>query len=251
MAHGLPLPAIHVAPVERLAERFAGWCADWAGEADRRRGRFSLAIPGGSVAASFLPMIARAPLPWKSVHVFWVDERVAPLESGDSNAGSAFRLLDASGGQPPATWHPMYDGAEDPERAARGQARSMEALLGRPPTLDVVLLGVGEDGHVCSLFPGHPAADAEEWVVVVDGAPKPPPARLTLTYPVLRAADRVVVAAMGSAKAPIIGEAMRELPTSSLPVARAIRDARTALVLLDPAAAERLGAVGSSATFDR
>jgi 6-phosphogluconolactonase len=102
-----------------------------------------------------------------------------------------------------------------------------------------VLLGVGPDGHVCSLFPGHPLLDEQHrFVAAILDSPKPPPRRLTLTLPALAAARLLVVAAFGEATAAVMREALED-PKSGLPVALALRGAKQALVLLDAAAAGR------------
>ena len=107
--------------------------------------------------------------------------------------------------------------------------------LGLPPRLDIALLGVGTDGHVCSLFPGHALLDEEQqWVGVETAAPKPPTRRLTLTLPTLAAAELIVVAAFGTSKHDAVRSALRD-PESTLPLARALRRARRSLVLLDQA----------------
>ncbi len=116
----------------------------------------------------------------------------------------------------------------------------MARILGAPPRLDLALLGVGPDGHVCSLFPGHPLLlEESRSVAVVDDSPKPPPRRLTLTLPVLAAAELVVVAALGRGKAEVVREAVEE-SASALPVARVARRARRCVFLVDAEAASRL-----------
>jgi 6-phosphogluconolactonase len=100
-----------------------------------------------------------------------------------------------------------------------------------------MLLGVGDDGHVCSLFPNHPLlAEERRWVAAVTDSPKPPSSRLTLTLPALGAARVIVLAAFGESKASAVRAALWD-PDSSLPMAVAIRRSQHALILLDPAAA--------------
>jgi len=138
----------------------------------------------------------------------------------------------------------MYGELPELEQAARRASDELKSVAGDPPRLDLALVGVGEDGHVASIFPGLPAdlsaearsakVDARapvDPVVAVHDAPKPPPRRLTMTLPVLADAGIVVVAAFGAAKA----EAMRDAIGASVrtPVARLLRDARSSLVLLD------------------
>ncbi len=204
------------------------------------RGCFTLAAPGGSVAESFLPpLAAAAAIDWPRVHVFWGDERAVSPDSPESNYGLA-RSLGFLDRVDPAKVHRMPADAPDLERAAGRYAEELATVLGTPPALDVALLGVGPDGHVCSLFPGHLLLGEERrWVAAVRDSPKPPPKRLTLTLPALRASELVVVAAVGEAKAAAIRDAVVN-PASKLPVALATRGVRRALFLLDDAAASRL-----------
>jgi 6-phosphogluconolactonase len=134
----------------------------------------------------------------------------------------------------------MPANAEDLHAAAGAYAEEMHRVLGDPPRLDVALLGVGPDGHVCSLFPGHPLLrEQRRLVAAIEDSPKPPPRRLTLTLPALTSVDLVVVAALGDAKAAPVCEALDD-PESPLPVALVVRRARRVLWLLDEPAARLL-----------
>lgn len=125
------------------------------------------------------------------------------------------------------------------EAAARAYEAELVRVLGNPPRFDIVLLGVGPDGHVCSLFPGHAALlEVSQRVLPIADSPKPPPRRLTLTLPALADAD-IYIAAFGAAKADVIREALAT-PASPLPVARAARAGRSAVFLLDDEAARGL-----------
>jgi 6-phosphogluconolactonase len=211
-------------------------------EAEARRalgksGEFAVALPGGSVGTSYFPSLARAAVDWTRTDFFWADERAVPAENPESNFGLARRLWLDPARVPVTRIHRM--GAEDPDldAAAAAYADEMVALLGTPPRLDLALLGVGPDGHVCSLFAGHPVlAEQIRWVAAVHDSPKPPPRRLTLTLPALAAARLVIVVAMGESKAPVVREAVSD-PTSRLPLALALRGAARALLLVDVAAA--------------
>jgi 6-phosphogluconolactonase len=124
--------------------------------------------------------------------------------------------------------------------AAVAYAAELDRVLGRVGRFDFVLLGVGADGHVASLFPGHPALlETKRSVVAIDDAPEPPARRLTLTLPVLASAARVVVAAFGESKASVLGEVLTR-EDSPLPVARVLRQAERPLLVADRAAASRI-----------
>jgi len=208
---------------------------------ERARGseHFSLALPGGSAVAVCCPPLKRAVVEWRRVHLFWVDERAVPPNHSESNYALSHELfLD---GLPinPTHIHRMRAEKADLEDAAHEYETDLRHTLGEPPCLDMTLLGVGPDGHVCSLFPGHPALDeTTRLVMAVDDSPKPPSRRLTLTLPALKHTF-AVVAAFGESKAAAIQEAIND-PASRLPVALAIRQAREVLFLLDEAAARGL-----------
>ena len=217
---------VFIGTLEESRRRFAGI-------AETARGPLRIAIPGGSAASSLLPALASAPLDWPHVEVFWVDERDVPADDPDSNARIAREI-----------WLRRVPITPDAVHELRGDPAAYERLLiercGRPPRLDLVLLGVGEDGHVASLFPGHALLDERErYVAALDDAPKPPPRRLTLTLPALAGARRLVVYASGDGKAAAVREAIEDA-RSGLPLARALRAVGDATILLDRGAASRL-----------
>ncbi len=166
---------------------------------DRERGAPRLAIPGGSALAALAA--ARDRLDdlgtcWEHVRLTWVDERCVPEASAESNRGAAARegLLDDPA---PADVLPLFLDGEDGGRAV---ARVEAELAARfEAGLDVLLLGMGEDGHVASLFPGAPPPAAAR-VAHVTASPKPPPERITLTRPVLATARHAVLLATGLSK---------------------------------------------------
>ena len=230
-------PEIIVDDPASLAEVLVGRVETLASEAFTERGRFSFALPGGSVATAFLPRLARARVDWPRADFFWGDERAVPPEHPDSNYGLAWSLWLEDAALPPARVHRMPADHADKGAAAGAYESVLVKHAGSPPALDVALLGVGPDGHVCSLFPGHRLLQEEtRFVAPIGDSPKPPPERLTLTLPALAGARLLVVAAIGAAKAEVMREALED-PASRLPVALALRRASKALVLLDPAAA--------------
>lgn len=234
-------PAVVVASIPALTERWATHGAAAARAAQGARGRFALAVPGGSVAERFLPAMVAEDIDWSLVDVLFCDERCVPPQSAESNFGAIERLLLEPLGAGRPRVHRMAGEDPDPARAARDYASTLRFVLGSPQILDVALLGVGEDGHVASLFPGRPwlhAADAT--VLVEDASPKPPPLRLTLSLDVLAGAREVIVAAFGAPKAAAMAEALRD-PHSELPVALLLRRAVRATVMLDEEAASGLG----------
>jgi 6-phosphogluconolactonase len=229
-------PEVIVDVPGELAVRFRERFEAAAHRAMAGHGYFAMAIPGGSVADRLLPALVRARVDWSRVEVFWGDERAVPPADPDSNYAVAKGGWLDQVRLDPARIHRMH--AEDPDldAAADAYAHDLTRTLGGRP-LDLVLLGMGPDGHVCSLFPGHPALDEPTRTVLpIRDSPKPPPTRLTLTLVALAGAPLVCVAAFGAEKAAAVHDAL-ESPASRLPVALAARGGRHALFLLDPAAA--------------
>jgi 6-phosphogluconolactonase len=222
---------------ERLPGIFAEWVERRASE--KSGGSFSLAVPGGSVAERFLPQLQHRVFSRTAPQVFWVDERAVEADDPQSNYGLAKRVWLDAAGIPSEAIHPMVPAGRSLDAVVRDSQIEIEAVLGGPPRLDLALLGVGEDGHVASLFPGHSVLEAMGWVASLSDAPKPPPRRLTLTLSALLGADVVAIGAFGRAKAKVIAEALSPRQ-SDLPVSRVLRGARDCVLFLDEDAASEL-----------
>jgi 6-phosphogluconolactonase len=219
------------------------------------RGQASLVLTGGGIGTRVLAELAAAPardaVDWRHVDIWWGDERFVP--GGDpkrNETGAREALLDHVDTSPDRV-HPMppSDGPDgpDPEAAAARYARWL-LDASRPedhssvPSFDVLLLGIGPEAHVASLFPGMPALYEEErTVVAVHGSPKPPPTRLTLTLPAITAAREVWIIASGPDKAGAIRLALSSAGPVQVPAAGA-RGRQQTLFLLDRDAAARVPA---------
>lgn len=232
-------PEVIVDAREALASVFVRRFESAAKSAIGTHGRFACALPGGSVANIFFPRLAGAAVDWKHVEFFWGDERAVPPNDPEANYGLARRLWLDHIPLDPARVHRMHAEEPDLEAAAAAYARALAGALGSRP-LDLVLLGMGPEGHVCSLFPAHPAlGESSRAVVAIHDSPKPPPRRITLTLVPLTGTELICVAAFGAEKAAAVREAV-ESADSRLPVALAARAGARALFLLDPEAASRL-----------
>ncbi len=189
-----------------------------AAVAEALAGGGTLALAGGSTPRACYELLQADALPWGRVTVLFGDERCVPPGDPESNYHMAREaLLDRVS---PLSVHRM-PGELGAEAAAALYASVVEPL--RP--LDLVLLGVGEDGHTASLFPDHPGLDARGSVTAVHGAPKPPPDRVSLTLEVLREAGRVVVLATGSGKREAVAMARRgHVPSGMIPHAEWLID---------------------------
>jgi 6-phosphogluconolactonase len=221
-------------------------------DAQAAAGSASLVLTGGGIGTALLAELAAAPardaVDWRRLSIWWGDERFVPSGDPDRNEAQAQRALLHLLDMDPAMVHrmPGPDGPDgnDPEAAAARYAGWL-AEAARPedhgpvPAFDVLLLGIGPEGHVASLFPGMPALYDDRTVVAVRGAPKPPPTRLTLTLPAIRCAREVWVIASGREKAGAVRLALSDVGPVQVPAAGARGRQRT-LFLLDRGAASRL-----------
>jgi 6-phosphogluconolactonase len=216
-----------------LAEAFAAQIQRAAGEALSARGCFHMALTGGSSARLYAGLRGLA-IDWSRVHLWWGDERAVPPDDAESNYHLAQQMLFAHVPVPPPNLHRMPADDPDPKAAARAYAESL------PASLDIIHLGMGPDGHVCSLFPGHPLlGEREHRAAWLADAPKPPPARMTLLLPTLWAAGALVVTVSGGEKAGAV-KTVLERPDAELPAALATSGPAPADWLLDTAAAAEL-----------
>jgi 6-phosphogluconolactonase len=219
-------------------------------DAQAARGEAGLVLTGGRIASAIYEAIATNPardaVEWSKVDLWWGDERFLPAGHADRNETQAREALLHRLALDPARVHamPASDGADgsDPELAAARYAQEL-AKAARPgsatlPHFDVLLLGVGEDGHVASVFPEQPAAYETRPVSAVRGSPKPPPIRVTLTLPAINTAEQVWLIASGAGKAKAVGMALAGAGAVQLPAAGVHGVERTVWLLDRAAAAE-------------
>lgn len=211
-----------------------------------RRGRFNVALSGGSTPRAMHSLLARqrhiSDMPWQRTHIFWVDERCLPPDHPESNFGQAqidfVTRVPLSSNQ----LHPMPV-TLPPQQGSSAYKRELKSYFrpapGRMPVFDLIFLGIGADGHTASLFPGAPADSVDRrWVIAVKGG-NPDVFRLSLNFPVINAARRVVFQVTGEQKSSIVKEVL-EGDSPDLPAARI--DPRNGRLtwLIDRAAASKL-----------
>ena len=210
-----------------------------------------VALTGGTVGIATLEAAGRSPLAravdWSGVHVWWGDERFLPEGSADRNETQARAALLDHVPLPQSHIHavPGPEQAGSPEVAAAVYADELARYAeegAATPRFAVLLLGVGPDGHVASLFPGLPGVNVRDRTVVgVEDSPKPPSQRVSLTVPAIGAARQVWLVAAGAEKASAISQALEGAPADAVP-AGAVRGRDRTLWLLDAAAADVPGA---------
>ncbi len=229
-----------LADADELAQAAAEPVLLHAHEAIATRGRFHLALSGGSTPRRAYAELARLDpeAGFERWHAWFGDERCVPPEDEHSN----HRMAAASGllaRLPAAQVHRMRGEAPVPAREAERYARELCTELGLPPRLDLVLLGLGPDGHTASLFPGTPALDAAGWVTVAR-SPGAPSGRLTLTFPTLTEARSVLFLVAGADKAEALSRSLGSSSGADLPARRVQPRTGTLLWLVDRPAASGL-----------
>ncbi|BEI85035.1 hypothetical protein CcaverHIS002_0504360 [Cutaneotrichosporon cavernicola] len=214
-------------------------------EAIAQRGKFTIALSGGSLPNNLSPLVGQKDIQWDKWHVFFSDERIVPLDNPESNyAACAKAFLDhvpikreqihtlntglfreTTKENPTATPADQADSEQEAQDIAYDYEQQLVAVFSDPdavrfPVFDLILLGMGPDGHTCSLFPGHKLLDEDGvWVAPISDSPKPPPRRVTLTFPVLNHALRAAFVATGAGKQEMLHKVLDE-PQLGLPCSR-------------------------------
>jgi 6-phosphogluconolactonase len=248
-----PVPDVVVEPdADRLARAVAAALVARLAAAQTLRGTASLGVTGGEIGIAALAQVAalaeepaREVVDWTAVDVWWGDERFVPADSDERNDKAARRALLDRVGVPAERIHamPPSDGRfAEPEDAAdwyAGQLAAAAAPGEAVPRLDVLLLGMGPEGHVASIFPASPAARDERPVVAVHDCPKPPPTRVSLGFSAINAAEEIWLVVSGEGKADAVARALAGAEPDELPAA-GVHGTRATRWLLDRAAAGRL-----------
>lgn len=223
--------SLHVFPnLHQLGASAAILVAQLSAQAVADRGRFIVALSGGSLPKILGPALTAEPLrsriDWSAWHMGWADERCVPQTHPDSNYVIAKEyLFDHVSIPQTQIYNP--DTSLTPAQTATAYQNTLARLFNdqftkgtqsgitnpyppMPPTFDLILLGLGEDGHTASLFPGHPLLDeTERWVAPIVDSPKPPPERITLTLPVINQARAIIFITAGAGKADALADIFR------------------------------------------
>jgi 6-phosphogluconolactonase len=235
---------IVVSDPDALAHKAAEHWTHLAQEAVTSRGRFSVVLSGGSTPAGLYRLLAQSPYreqtPWHAVHLFWGDERCVPPDDPASNFRLAEEALISQVRIPPENIHRIL-GEREPDAAARSYIQEIEDYFCGPRArFDLVLLGLGSDGHTASLFPGSEALRESRMVVPMRARYEDrPTCRVTLTLLPINAARHVLFLVSGETKAEILKTAIEE-PEARLPAQQVNPQAGQLIWLVDKAAASRL-----------
>ena len=244
-------PVIVVArDADVLAEAVAARLLTRLVDGQALRGQASVVLTGGGVGIAVLEAVRRSParhaVDWRRVDVWWGDERFVPADDPERNEKQAREALLDALDLDPARVHPMgaSDGPDGDDADAAAARYADQLGTAAPPDhdmppFDVLLLGIGPDGHTASIFPESPAAHDERLVLGVHGSPKPPPTRISLGFSALNAAREVWLVVAGEGKAGAVAMALSGAGRVQIPAA-GVAGTRATLWLLDEGAAKDL-----------
>jgi len=229
-------PEIRTYPsIEDLSRAAAEYICEIAEEAVRQRGFFTFVLSGGTTPRLLYEELAEEPhasrVDWQRTHLFWGDERCVPSDSPDSNYSLALQTLISQVDVPASSIHRIPTTTGTPQAAASAYETTLRAFFQSSaarnssspfPSFDLILLGMGADGHTASLFPGDLALEEKtDWVVAVEGSSASPPVpRITLTLPVINEAKCVLFLVSGSNKLKVLQEILNNPHTLNYPAAQ-------------------------------
>ena len=244
-----PATVVVLSDPDVLAAAVAARLLTRLADAEAEHGTATLGLTGGTTGIAALRAVrdspARGAVDWRRVDLWWGDERWVPADDPERNDRQAREALLDALDLDPANVHPMGDpGGPDGDDVDAAAARYADELVGAAPAdhdvppFDVLLLGIGEEGHTASIFPESPAAHDERLVVGVHGCPKPPPTRISMGFAALNAAREVWFLSAGAGKASAVGLALSGAGRVQVPAA-GVAGTRATLWLLDePAGVE-------------
>lgn len=229
-------PEIHRYPsLEDLSRAAAEYISEIAEEAIKQRGIFTFVLSGGTTPRLLYEELNKEPylsrVDWQHTHLFWGDERCVPSDNPDSNFSLAFQTLISRVDVPPSNIHSIPATIGSPQAVAKEYENTLREFFHPSvesdsiisfPSFDLILLGMGVDGHIASLFPGDAALEERtSWVVAVEGSSASPPVpRITLTLPVINEAKYVLFLVSGSKKREVFHQVLDNPGTSVYPAAR-------------------------------
>lgn len=224
------------APVADLRSLISASFEDWSNSSDKR---MSCGLSGGATALIFLGALRQAQVDWRRITLFWADERAVSPDDSESNYGIAERILLQPLGANAPTAIRMPTNKMPLGQAALWYDDALATYL-HNGGLDLAILGVGEDGHICSLFPGHRALMQDDLrAVAIEDAPKPPTGRLSLTLRFILQTKKIWLIAIGPRKLPVLQAAMSKT-SNTTPLDLLMRQAKDVTVFTDQQISRRI-----------
>lgn len=237
---------IWIADREKLLDLFVRTWGSLSQEAIGARGRFTAALSGGKTPVPFYQRVAEFPdsFPWGKTHIFLVDERWVPPDHPDSNYRLVQENLLSRAAIPPENIHPIPVSEGSPESAAHRYEETLKKFFqlsapGEFPELDLIVLGMGEDGHIASLFPGHPALLENQNLAIAVRRDGITPDRITLTLPVINRGKHILWVVTGKEKAAVLKRILED-KERTLPASRVVPGRGNFVFLLDQEAGAQL-----------
>ncbi|KAJ0248631.1 6-phosphogluconolactonase 3 [Hirschfeldia incana] len=234
---------------ENLAIDLAKYTADLSDKFCKERGAFTVVVSGGSLIKSLRKLVEVDSIDWSRWHFFWVDERVVPKHHDDSNYKLAYDSFLSKVPIPPGNVYAIDDSlsaeaaADDYETCLKHLVKTNILRVSEStgfPKFDLMLLGMGPDGHVASLFPGHGLCnESKKWVASITDSPKPPSERITFTFPAINSSAHVALVVCGSGKAEAVQAALNKTG-GSVPPAGSVSAEEELVWFLDKPASSKL-----------
>ncbi|KAG6443453.1 6-phosphogluconolactonase [Manduca sexta] len=230
---------IKVSDEQEIINKLTSYVQKISNDAIYNRGNFYIGLSGGSVVKYLCESLPKIDTDWSKWTLAFCDERVVPEDSNDSTFGTYKRDLIPKTSLKESQFVTIKQGVSAEEAAKDYIEKLKKAFGGDEFKFDLLLLGMGPDGHTCSLFPGHPLlTEASVSVASITDSPKPPPARITLTFPVLNNARNCIYAISGSGKADMVKRILKD--KEDLPAGRVKPDGGSLYWIVDEAAAVHL-----------
>ncbi|CAH8342443.1 unnamed protein product [Eruca vesicaria subsp. sativa] len=233
---------------ENLAIDLAKYTSDLSDKFCKERGAFTVVVSGGSLIKSLRKLVEVESIDWSRWHFFWVDERVVPKNHDDSNYKLAYDNFLSKVPIPPGNVYAINESlsaeaaADDYETCLKHLVKTNILRVSEStgfPKFDLMLLGMGPDGHVASLFPGHGlCSESNKWVASITDSPKPPSERITFTFLVINSSAHVALVVCGSGKAEAVQAALNK--TGSVPPAGLVSAEEELVWFLDKPACSKL-----------
>ncbi|KPJ10244.1 6-phosphogluconolactonase [Papilio machaon] len=233
------MTTIKVKNEQEIIKKLSSYVEKISNDAIVNRGRFYIGLSGGSVIKYLCEGLPQVKTDWSKWTLAFCDERVVPEDSDDSTFGCYERMLIPKTKLSRNQFIILKQGVTAEEAAKDYTEQLKEAFKSDNFKFDLLLLGMGPDGHTCSLFPGHPLLDEVDLkVAAITDSPKPPPARITLTYPVINNARNCIFACSGAGKAEMLKRILKD--KEDLPAARVQPKEGSVYWLVDESAAQNL-----------
>ncbi|KPI98633.1 6-phosphogluconolactonase [Papilio xuthus] len=233
------MTTIKVKNEQEIIKKLSSYVEKISNDAIVNRGRFYIGLSGGSVVKYLCEGLPQVKTDWSKWTLAFCDERIVPEDSDDSTFGCYEKMLIPKTKLTRNQFIILKQGVTAEEAAKDYTEQLKEAFKSDNFKFDLLLLGMGPDGHTCSLFPSHPLLDEVDLkVAAITDSPKPPPARITLTYPVINNARNCIFACSGAGKAEMLKRILRD--KEDLPAARVQPKEGSVYWLVDESAAQNL-----------